>query len=118
MLGITHLFNAAEGKRFGFVNTDNNYYADTTIKYLGLPIIDLPIEDISKYFYTAANFIDEAVSTRGNLTMFSYFIACNIAYKIIFIFSRQSICTLHERYISQCNMCSRIFNDKKGYVSN
>lgn len=74
MLGITHLFNVAEGKRFGFVNTDNNYYTDTTIKYLGLPIRDLPTEDISKYFYTAANFIDEAVSARGNLIMFLYFL--------------------------------------------
>lgn len=67
MLGITHLLNAAEGKRFGFVNTDSHYYADTTIKYLGLQIKDLPTEDISKYFYTAANFIDEAVSAKGNL---------------------------------------------------
>ncbi|XP_077282553.1 uncharacterized protein LOC143908674 isoform X3 [Temnothorax americanus] len=65
MLGITHLLNTAEGKRFGFVNTDKIYYADTTIKYLGLPIKDLPTEDISKYFYTAANFINDAISTRG-----------------------------------------------------
>ncbi|XP_036143734.1 dual specificity protein phosphatase 3 isoform X2 [Monomorium pharaonis] len=66
-LGITHLLNAAEGKRFGFVNTTNSYYADTAIKYFGLPIQDLPIEDISKHFYTAANFIDEAVSTKGKI---------------------------------------------------
>lgn len=89
MLGITHLLNAAEGKRFGFVNTDNNYYANTTIKYLGLPIKDLPTEDIAKYFYTIANFIDEAVFTRGNLIIFSYFlcfIARDIIYKIKLIF--------------------------------
>lgn len=67
MLGITHLLNAAEGKRFGFVNTNSNYYADTVIKYLGLSIKDLPTEDISKYFHTAANFIDEAISTRGKV---------------------------------------------------
>ncbi|XP_011865435.1 PREDICTED: dual specificity protein phosphatase 3 [Vollenhovia emeryi] len=65
MLGITHLLNSAEGTRFGFVNTNSNYYADTTIKYLGLQVKDLPSEDIGKYFYTAANFIDEAMSTRG-----------------------------------------------------
>lgn len=67
MLGITHLLNAAEGKRYGFVNTDSNYYADTTIKYLGLQVIDLPTADISKYFYIAANFIDEAISIEGNI---------------------------------------------------
>lgn len=60
--------NAAEGKRYGFVNTDNSYYADTKIKYLGLPIADLPSMDISKFFYTAASFIDEAISTGGKLT--------------------------------------------------
>ncbi|XP_025073524.1 MAP kinase phosphatase with leucine-rich repeats protein 2 [Pogonomyrmex barbatus] len=64
-LGITHLLNAAEGKGFGFVNTDKNYYADTKIKYLGLPIKDLPTEDISEYFYIAANFIADAVSIKG-----------------------------------------------------
>lgn len=65
MLGITHLLNAAEGKKFGFVNTNEKYYSDTTIKYLGLPLADFFTTDISKYFYTVANFIDEAVSTGG-----------------------------------------------------
>ncbi|XP_054008331.1 dual specificity protein phosphatase 3 isoform X1 [Hylaeus anthracinus] len=65
MLGITHLLNSAEGNRFGFVNTDKSYYQDTTIRYLGLPLADLFTTDISKYFYTAADFIDEAVSTGG-----------------------------------------------------
>ncbi|CAK9833573.1 Dual specificity phosphatase 29 [Anthophora retusa] len=67
MLGITHILNAAEGKRFGFVNTDKNYYADTTIKYLGLPLADICTTDISKYFNTAAAFIDEAVSMGGKV---------------------------------------------------
>lgn len=70
MLGITHLLNAAEGRRFGFVNTDSNYYADTAIKYYGIPVTDLPTADISKYFYTVADFIDEAMSTGGNLAIF------------------------------------------------
>ncbi|XP_032668897.1 dual specificity protein phosphatase 3-like [Odontomachus brunneus] len=65
MLGITHLLNAAEGRRFGFVNTDSHYYADTAIKYYGIPVTDLPTADISKYFYTVADFIDEAMSTGG-----------------------------------------------------
>lgn len=69
MLGITHLLNAAEGKKFGFVNTNEKYYSDTTIKYLGLPLADFFTTDISKYFYTVANFIDEAVSTGGNFAV-------------------------------------------------
>lgn len=67
MLGITHLLNAAEGRRFGFVNTDKNYYLDTTIKYLGLPVVDLASADISVYFYTVASFIDDALSTGGKV---------------------------------------------------
>lgn len=65
MLGITHLLNAAEGKTFGFVNTGKDYYVNTTIKYLGLSLADHPTVDISKYFHTAASFIDEAVSSNG-----------------------------------------------------
>lgn len=71
MLGITHLLNAAEGRRFGFVNTDEKYYADTMIKYLGIPVADLPTVDISKYFYTVANFIDEALSVGGKTWLYS-----------------------------------------------
>lgn len=74
MLGITHLLNTAEGKRFGFVNTDSHYYADTAIRYYGIPVTDLPTADISKYFYTVADFIDEAMSTGGNLTIFNIFL--------------------------------------------
>lgn len=74
MLGITHLLNAAEGNRFGFVNTDSHYYADTAIKYYGISVTDLPTADISKYFYSAADFIDQAVSTGGNLIISSIFI--------------------------------------------
>ena len=69
ILGITHLLNAAEGKRFGCVNTNKSYYSDTTIKYLGLPLIDMCTTDISKYFNIIADFIDEAISTGGNETI-------------------------------------------------
>ncbi|XP_012267509.2 dual specificity protein phosphatase 3 isoform X1 [Athalia rosae] len=66
-LGITHVLNAAEGKRFGFVDTDKNYYKDTTIKYLGLPLADRPWICISEYFYTASAFIDEAILQKGKV---------------------------------------------------
>ena len=83
ILGITHLLNAAEGKRYGFVNTDKDYYADTTIKYLGLPLADLFTTDISKYFYIAADFIDDAVSTGGKI-----FVNCMVG------MSRSATCVL------------------------
>ena len=83
ILGITHLLNAAEGKRYGFVNTDKDYYADTAIKYLGLPLADLFTTDISKYFYAAADFIDDAVSTGGKV-----FVNCMVG------MSRSATCVL------------------------
>ncbi|XP_066597679.1 dual specificity protein phosphatase 3 isoform X2 [Prorops nasuta] len=67
VIGVTHLLNTAEGTRFGFVNTNKEYYNDTTIKYLGLPLADLPSVDISKYFYTAAEFIEDALSSGGKV---------------------------------------------------
>ncbi|XP_033336393.2 dual specificity protein phosphatase 3 isoform X1 [Megalopta genalis] len=83
MLGITHLLNCAEGNRFGFVNTGANYYKDITIKYIGLPLADLFTTDISKYFYTAADFIDEAISTGGKA-----FVHCMVG------MSRSATCVL------------------------
>ncbi|XP_076161562.1 dual specificity phosphatase 29 isoform X3 [Ptiloglossa arizonensis] len=59
-LGITHLLNCAAGQGFGFANTD-----------------------ISKYFYTAAEFIDEAVSTGGKA-----FVHCMVG------MSRSATCVL------------------------
>ncbi|XP_076751620.1 dual specificity protein phosphatase 3 isoform X2 [Xylocopa sonorina] len=82
-LGITHLINAAEGNRFGFVNTDKNYYADTNIKYLGLPLADLHSTDISKYFFTVATFIDEAIRAGGKV-----FVHCMLG------ISRSATCVL------------------------
>ncbi|XP_078033943.1 dual specificity protein phosphatase 3 isoform X2 [Augochlora pura] len=88
MLGITHLLNSAEGKRFGFVNTDAKYYKDTKIKYIGLPLADAFTTDISKYFYTVADFIDEAVTTKGKafvhcLVGVSRSATCVLAYLMI-----------------------------------
>lgn len=64
-IGITHVLNAAEGKRYGCVDTNQDYYRGTNIKYIGLQLTDLPTTDISKYFYTAAAFIEEAVNSKG-----------------------------------------------------
>ena len=70
-LGITHVLNAAEGRHYGFVNTNRIYYRDTCIKYLGLPCADWPSTDISKYFGTAADFIQEAVASGGLSLLFT-----------------------------------------------
>lgn len=66
LMGITHVLNTAEGRHFGQVDTDHLYYRDCPrIKYLGFQMIDHPTTDIAKYFYIAAKFIDEAISSGG-----------------------------------------------------
>lgn len=69
-IGITHVLNAAEGKKFGMVNTDRSYYRDTAIKYLGLQMLDLPSTDIAQFFFSAAAFIDDAVVTGGKINLY------------------------------------------------
>ncbi|XP_037810340.1 dual specificity protein phosphatase 3 isoform X3 [Lucilia sericata] len=77
MMGITHVLNAAEGCRYGQVDTGHSYYRDmpsirrknkdTVFRYMGFPMIDAPTTDISRYFYVAAKFIDSAISGGGKV---------------------------------------------------
>lgn len=65
-MSINYVLNTAEGKRFTQVDTDHLYYRDCPgIRYKGFQLMDLPSTDISKYFYIAANFIEEGLSSGG-----------------------------------------------------
>lgn len=64
---ITHIVNAASGRGFGMVNTSASYYADLNIKYLGIELSDLSVSDASRYFYSTADFIDEALQKQGKV---------------------------------------------------
>ncbi|XP_035519902.1 dual specificity phosphatase DUPD1-like [Morone saxatilis] len=58
---ITHVLNAADGK-FN-VNTGASFYRDTKITYHGVEAYDMPCFDLSPFFYSAANFIKNALSS-------------------------------------------------------
>lgn len=60
-LGITHVLNAAEGK-WNNVLTGADYYNGMDIQYYGVEADDKPSFNISQYFFTAAQFIHEALS--------------------------------------------------------
>ncbi|XP_004518795.1 dual specificity phosphatase DUPD1 isoform X5 [Ceratitis capitata] len=98
MMGITHVLNAAEGCRYGQVDTGHSYYRDmpsirrnnkdTFFRYMGFPMVDAPTTDISRYFYVAAKFIDSAISSGGKILVhclvgMSRSATCVLAYLMI-----------------------------------
>ncbi|XP_063291431.1 dual specificity protein phosphatase 13A-like [Pelobates fuscus] len=58
-MGITHVLNAAHGNRFSEGNPD---FYGSRIYYHGVPAYDLPDFDMSKYFYSASEFIHKALN--------------------------------------------------------
>ncbi|KAL9873634.1 dual specificity phosphatase DUPD1 isoform X2 [Glossina fuscipes] len=98
MMGITHVLNAAEGCRYGQVDTGHSYYRDmpsirrnnkdTYFRYMGFPMVDAPTTDISRYFHVAAKFIDDAISCGGKILVhclvgMSRSATCVLAYLMI-----------------------------------
>uniref|UniRef100_A0A8C5RSS4 Dual specificity protein phosphatase n=1 Tax=Laticauda laticaudata TaxID=8630 RepID=A0A8C5RSS4_LATLA len=57
--GFTHVLNAAHGR--WNVDTGPNYYKDMAIQYHGVEADDLPTFNLSQFFYSAAEFIHEAL---------------------------------------------------------
>ena len=62
-LGFTHILNAAEGRKFGQINTSATYY-EVRIHYLRFSIIDNPAYQIGMHFGKAIKFSEEALSDR------------------------------------------------------
>jgi hypothetical protein len=60
------VLNTAEGNGFGMVNTNEDYYRDTDIKYMGVHLLDLPMTNISARFEDTADFIENGVKSGGN----------------------------------------------------
>ncbi|XP_018616639.2 dual specificity protein phosphatase 13-like [Scleropages formosus] len=61
-MGITHVLNAAHGKMY--CKGSHDFYG-TTVQYRGVPANDLPTFDMSPYFYSAADYIREALDAPG-----------------------------------------------------
>ena len=67
MVGITHVLNTAQGNKFATVDTNDEFYRETGIKYLGLNLLDVPSANIAQYFESGTNFIHEALSSGGKM---------------------------------------------------
>ena len=63
-LGFTHILNAAEGRKFGQINTSATYYEEAGIRYLGFSIIDHPSYQIGAHFEEAIRFLSDALSNK------------------------------------------------------
>ncbi|KAK4317029.1 hypothetical protein Pmani_011841 [Petrolisthes manimaculis] len=66
-VGITHVLNTAQGKKFTMVDTEADYYKDVGIQYLGLKLLDIATANIAQYFEDGARFIEDALSAGGKV---------------------------------------------------
>ena len=64
-IGVTHVLNTAEGADEGLVDLSQSHYEGSGIKYLGFPLWDCPICNITPYFGCAADFIATAIEECG-----------------------------------------------------
>ena len=64
-MGITHVLNTAQGSKFATVDTDAGYYENVGIKYMGMKLLDFPSANITQYFESGADFIEEALNGGG-----------------------------------------------------
>ncbi|KAM9559988.1 dual specificity phosphatase 29-like [Salvelinus alpinus] len=64
-LGMTHILNAAEGT-WNNVDTGAEYYSDMDVVYYGVVAEDTPTFDLSQYFFSAAQFIDQTLNIPEN----------------------------------------------------
>ncbi|XP_048751881.2 dual specificity protein phosphatase 3-like [Ostrea edulis] len=64
---VTHVVNCAQGTKFNQINTDEEYFSGSDIKFLGIQALDTARFPIKQYFQTAADFIEEALKEKGTV---------------------------------------------------
>eukprot|EP00061_Rhincodon_typus_P017542 g46271.t1 len=64
-MAFTHVLNAAHGR--WNVDTGDEYYRGMPIDYYGVEAEDVPTFNLSEFFYPAAQYIDNALSTSGEM---------------------------------------------------
>lgn len=63
-LGFTHILNAAEGRKFGQINTSATHYEEVGIKYKGFSIVDHPTYNIAMHFQEAIQYLEDALNHK------------------------------------------------------
>lgn len=75
-MGVTHVLNAAHGTAYSHGGQD---FYGATIDYYGVPAHDLPSFDISQFFFSAAQFIHNALNTPGGTKLSLVAFLCELA---------------------------------------
>lgn len=75
-MGVTHVLNAAHGTAYSQGGPD---FYGATIHYYGVPAHDLPSFDISQFFFSAAQFIHNALNTPGGMKLLLVTFLCELA---------------------------------------
>lgn len=72
--GVTAVINMAEGKGYGMVDTNAEFYREGNIsQYLGYSPEDYPSSDVYPYFHKCARFIHKALKSGGRVAVVSYY---------------------------------------------
>ena len=65
LFDVTHVLNAAKGRKFNQVDTSAADYTGAGLQYHGIPAVDVMNFPLHKYFSDAAQFIDETLQSGG-----------------------------------------------------
>ncbi|XP_037048044.1 dual specificity protein phosphatase 3-like [Bradysia coprophila] len=104
-LGVTHIINCAydpTGKgNFIYVDTNEDYYIQRDFKciYLGVRAADTARFNISKFFYSVADFIDNAIKDNGIVYVHCYMAISRSAVLVIAYYMIKHDMTLKEAVI-------------------
>ncbi|XP_070539791.1 dual specificity protein phosphatase 3-like [Ptychodera flava] len=64
-VGITHVLNTAQGKEYGHVNTNEEFYKDSGIKFKGIKATDNQHFELLPFWQETGEFIHSALSKEG-----------------------------------------------------
>ena len=74
------MVNCAQGTKFNQINTDQDYFSDTEIKFHGIRATDVMTYKMTPHFAAAADFIDEALGASGLYKIYCGSVASRISH--------------------------------------
>ncbi|WAR11407.1 DUS3-like protein [Mya arenaria] len=64
-LGVTHVINCACGKKYNMIDTSQDYFQASGIKFHGIAATDIMTFKMTPHFEAAVNFLKEALESGG-----------------------------------------------------